>query len=782
MASIGDLRGRVVIDNAGSAVLNKLKSDIDGVAAASKRVSFANLGQIPTNAVASLRHQLDRLNKSTGAQAALAAGAGLGFKGLVDQTRGFNESKFGYGFARLTDHMKDGRLDVVAWRKDIEDTATAVRAKAKDFGVLPEIAMQAREDVEKLGFKGGESAGLWDAALGLHLSEPKKLAAGQAAQFLGAVYRAYENERKELAAKMGKDANDPGFIAAYMKGLAGKAAIAGAESALGPADLIEGMRQYAPQWAGLGISYDMALASLAHGSNYGFRAPELGTAYKSLANKAIKPTAEGMRWYNRLGIDRSKFMEMDTSDPKRGANQLQALLGNALGKKDMKWLEQELIQAQKAGTTANPETRGRIVSELQRRLGPGWEGRRKEIESGYDDGLLAPTRFKAGGFDGLIRAIVASKAGPAALGTMFEGRHIARNDPMFKFYDQLYGLFEKLQAVDGSVMDSVVEARKSSEAGKTDQMLGSWQNLMIALEQSGGLVDKVKDAIIGLNTALAGLPTEALTGISGGAIALGSIGALAIAAKALPMLGRMGRFGLAMTGIPAGIAGLGALGGWALGRAGILSRAGAVGAPIGLGTATAGGAAIMGVQAARQVTLMSGLRAVALGAGRILIPGLGIVSLAAMGAGAIDGYQQTGTIGGAVRGALGMGQAKADEMPRLPPGMSVESEQEAAGRRPTLPAPLSNFDADGRFRAPQADAAGADGVSGPAQSAIEQLMQSVQAVDLTAEGQRIMATLEAGIRAGTAGVVAAMEEAMSSLRAAANRVDLNVGPSMQGSR
>jgi hypothetical protein len=730
---LANLKGRVVIDNAASPALQQIKRDLDAIASSSKRINFAGLNSFAANATRSLQHQLDRMQKMAAPGSAALAGAGLGVRGVIEQTKDFNEAKFGYGFARLSDYLKDGKFDLQAWRAEMDKTAKEVQAKAKEVGTLPAYVMKAREEVEKLGFKGNESSSIYDAALGLHLSEPQKLATGQAAQFMGAVYRAFEGERKKTAARLGKDAEDPEFVRSYIQGLAAKAAIAGAESALGPSDVVEGMRQYAPQWAGLGISYDFSLAALAHGANYGFRAPELGTAYKSMAMKAIKPTAEGMRWYNRLGIDRSKYMDMDVADPKRATNQLDALLGNALGKNNKQWLEQQLIVAQKTGATTSPEFRGQLINNLEKRLGRGWVGRRAELESAYDDAFLAPTKFKEGGFDGLIREIIKSKAGPAALGTMFEGRHIARNDPMFSFYDKMYALFEKIQGIDGSFMDAVLAGRKSSEAGKTSALQGSWENLMIQIEQSGGIIDKVKESITSFNQSLAAMPAGALTTAAGAITALAGLGVVGAAVKAAPVVGAGARAAWSMTGIPA-------LAGTAVGVYGGAKVAGKVNGLFGAGAASAGAGGVLGVVRRLVPAIMAGY----------------------VGYEGYQGYQKDGW----------WGAAKAA-------GWAIN--------------PLSIF-MPGAANAATPGAAGADAIPS-LQDAMASLPAATTEIatagtDMAAQIRAVMAEVEAGFRSGTASVVAALDEAAGNIRAAGAaaggggqgplRVPLNTGPTMQG--
>lgn len=179
--------------------------------------------------------------------------------------------------------------------------------------------MRAREEVEKLGFKGSESQAPYDAAMGLHLAEPRALDAGDAAKFLGRVYAAYEKQRVAQAKARGLDPDDPAFVAEYMKGLAAKTAVAAAASPLGPADTVEGMRQFAAQWAAMGIPFEFALAMLAHSSNYGFEAPELGTAFKSMTNRVLNPTPTALRLLDARGIDRAKYMQTEAAIPVKAA-------------------------------------------------------------------------------------------------------------------------------------------------------------------------------------------------------------------------------------------------------------------------------------------------------------------------------------------------------------------------------------------------------------------------------------------------------------------------------
>ena len=339
----------------------------------------------PQRSRTSLRRQVDQLQRQTAPLAGAAGAAGLSIKGIIDQTKDFQESKFGYGFARLTDHMKDGRLDIRGWRDDMNRAGSEARLAAKHFGTNADVTMKAREEVEKLGFKGSQSSNIFNAAVGLHLTEPKALPSGEAAKYIGSVYRAYSKQMAEEAKKQGVAVDDEGFQKRWINRLASRAALAGAELALGPGDIVEGMRQFAPQWAAMGVSYETALAMLAHGSNYGFRAPELGTAMKSMMTKIIKPTGDGLQVLNSLGINRQEFMRTAPEEPIKAFSRMNSLFGGALmigkGSKEQRQVFIEMLETgRKQGVTGTPEFQEALTQEVMRKLGPGWAGRADEVQ------------------------------------------------------------------------------------------------------------------------------------------------------------------------------------------------------------------------------------------------------------------------------------------------------------------------------------------------------------------------------------------------------------------
>lgn len=697
--------------------------------------------------------------------AGAATTAGMGLYGFMSATREFNEAKFGYGFARITDFIKDGKLDTAAWKAEMDLAANASRNMAKQVGSTADVTMKAREATEKLGLKGNVSESIWQAALGLRASEQDEMAADQAASYIGAIYRAYEKNRKELAAKMGKDADDPGFVDAWIKGIAGKTAIAGAESALGPADIVEGLRQYAPQWAQMGMSPEYAMAMLAHGSNYGFRAPELGTAFKSMASRLVKPTAGGVRALNALGIDRTKYMGGGAADPAKAVNTLNSLLGGTLfrgkgGSKVRDNLVRVLMKAQKEGRIGDPNFQEGLTNAIAKRLGRRTEQDIQEIQMAVAN--ATQTSDGSVNVDGLIRELIQKKAGPAALMEIFEGKHFARNTPVFAFYEKMYSLYEKLNAIDGSVIDAIITGRKETEAGTADQLAGAWKELLLTMQDTG-VIEGAKNALIGIANALRAMPPDVVkigTGliVLGGALtALGFAAGGAVAAVRMLYAGALGLAGLVGIGGRAAVAT--AAGGslFSLGAGGVAGGAAAKIASqrmlLGMGAGTqASGRMIAGMGAAGAAAGVGTKvgRGLLARAGAMIVPGLGLVMLAGSGAAgayaAYKDYQKTGSVASAAKafgwGFLTMGM-----------GGTANASEAPGGGMPSI-GPRAN--ADGSWQNPQQ-------IAVDMQSSMDRVRGIVAGVDLTAEGARIIQTLAAGMRSA----IPAVQSAASSAAAAA---------------
>lgn len=753
MAGIGDLRGRVIITDSGAlSTLRSIKGGLDQVGATAQRVGTTS-SQYIANIGRSVGNAASRLHDKAVAVGAAASQAGLNFQGIVQGTKDFNEAKFGYQFARMNDFMKDGKLDAVGLKNATEQAAKQARQLALEYGIMPSASMKALEEVQKIGIGGSTGESLWRAALGLSTAD-KDLSSGEAVQYLGAMYRAFAKQREAEAKAAGIDPDDPLFINQWLKGISAKSAVAAAKSALGPRDLIEGLRQYAPQWAQFGNAPEFAMAALAHGSNYGFRAPELGTAFKSMASRVIKPTNEGLRWMNSLGIDRKNFMSVDAADPAKAVQQLNSLLGGQLnngkgGKARMNEVSKMLREGQKEGTTATPEFQERLTNHIVNVLGKKTEEDVASIQQAVSNATLT-----SGGqvnLPGLLKELVAKGAGPAALMAIFEGKHYARGTPMFEFYEKMMDLFKELNAVGGDSLDATVETRKGSEAGKTAQLQAQWEELLLTMEETG-VIDAAKDALFQLAEALRKIPPDAV----------------AFGTTALLVAGGISAVGMALIGIKAALELTGLL---ALGK---MAGGAVIGGTAAAGTAAAGAGVAGGAVLGRVLGLgRVGLRA---------IPALGL--LAMLGIGGYAGYEEykktgdwrkalkKGFWGGLLFDPTGGGDGSAQGAPATsqPPS------------RPPLP-PATSGDMAGDL--------GIGNIEGAARAEAEARTATAEAVRTSGqELQAGMAETAGGVRASgndlvsaiasLAAQIATAAQSLAASAAALDRVHLNTGPSMAG--
>jgi hypothetical protein len=482
--------------------------------------------------------------------------------GLIQQTQEFKEQEWGFAFARIPDFIDGAVIKTKEWRAEQKAVSAEAREVAMAYGMLPTAVMKARTEVQKIGLEGDAGKSLFHAALGLNMADPE-LTTDLGVKYLGAMFRSYADQRKIEIAAIAKEGGhalddkggfaDPKMQAAYeeqwLRGLAAKSAFAAAKSALGPKDLVEGARQYAPVWASLGMSPDQVLGSLAHGSNYGFMAPELGTAFKSWANRLVKPTQGGVRWMNSLGIDRSKFVDgLGAKDPAKATMDLNSLLGNQLyagkGGNDFKiQIRAMLDKAQRAGTTDSAEFQGKLAAAIQQKLGPGWAGREQDIAEAVQHATLTAT----GNVDimAFIKEALAKNMPKAAMLEILEGRHVARNTPMFKYFDALTEMIAGLQKIQAPHLDAIVQGRKEDDAAKLIRLQGAWENLIISVSKSGA-IDALTNSLITLANAINGLPPGVIEKLTYGLVGLAAVGVAAVALGGLARALSAVRVGLSL--------------------------------------------------------------------------------------------------------------------------------------------------------------------------------------------------------------------------------------------
>lgn len=302
------------------------------------------------------------------------------------------------------------------------------------------------------------------------------------------------------------------------------------------------------------------------------------------------------------------------------------------------------------GTLNTPEGQQRLTEGAMQVLGKGWVGKQDDVRQAVANSVLMTT----GEVDlpGYLKALKDAGLTIGEIAQVFEGRHVARNEPTFQFYDKLMEMYDQLKGVDGGVIDAVTQGRKESEAGKTDTLIGAWQNLVGAMEDTG-VITLFKDALTSLANTLRGMPVGAVQAFTG---ALVGLGALSLSLTAFGGAIRVVRSALGILGLAGGAAStLGKIGGGA-----------ALGGLLGRGATLFGGKAL-----AR------------------LLPGLGwalLVGGALMGA--YEAYSNGGGTGDilthAAGGALGIPMDGAPQAGASKPSALFEGAPEGAGAAGTM--------------------------------------------------------------------------------------------------
>ncbi|MGE3064109.1 MAG: phage tail tape measure protein [Hyphomicrobiaceae bacterium] len=763
MAGPLDLRGRVVIVDAGATgTLNRIKGSL---------AALGGVAHQPMNAVTSLQRHLGAASAAAGGLAHKAGGmGGLGasfagayflkqqfdFEKALNRTQAILNVTEKSAFRPLRDEIVRLAEAYPAMRTEIakgaSDLAEAGMKMPTIIGVLEgtiQGSMASGESIAKV------AGGVTDIVMSMAM--PFKTAAEQADSF--------RIVNDKLAAS----------ATTYNQNYEG---------------VLSGLGRAGPIARAAGVSLHDTAAMLGTLADANFKAERGGIALGSTMLRLGAPTKKARGELAKFGIDLTKFQQNTGRFANIGAAPLVDMLSEELGldaspfadriagllkDKNLTRNAQNLSQALGSvimdglGTAAgDAESRAKINDAISRYVrgsfsqidvvGVFREFARKDVDKSlpflnevigkYHAAKAAAliSGFRSGAFDekSLDLSMKTDGATKRFAGIMMQG-----------FVGDVYRM--------SSAWDAFLD--RLSETGVLDTVTGVIQKLtgfIGALAQTNPkLLEWGTYAILAAGVAA---PLGfALSGIASG------LSVLAVGLMAVVRWGPgLARILASLTGIGPALAAIRSAGAWMATKSGLLPATAGVGLPLGGNLGAMGAAGMAGLTTAtvaRRIGLLGKLRAVALGAGRFLIPGLGIIALGAAAYGAYDGYKKDG-VGGAIWGALGFGPADA-------------SESKGSGQVSGIPNP-----ADAMATQPPADG----GPAGALRQSLAAMRAELAGVDLTSEGQRIMSTLEAGIRAGTAGVIGAMDEAVAGIRsraasaAGAGRVNLNTGPTMSGAR
>lgn len=815
MAGPLDLRGRVTIADGASGPLRQIKAGLDAVGQAAQKIST---GQYLRNLVGSAKHSAERTSRAVGGAVAAtgAAAAGGVVMSFVHATREFNEAAWGAQAAFLGGVKGTSEADLTAGLRQSQEDAEKLRRTALDLskalGLMPEAFMGAGEEAAKMGLDFDKSKAIMRSAGMVQMSD-REAKANVIAKAIGSYGIIYGAE------------DDPAKYAKQAHSRASMLALAGAQTRTSASKIEEGMRNYMGMHGAFGGRFEDAVAIIAMGSQIGQMEKETGTSMRSLQGRFLNMPTGGRAALAGAGIDLSKFMDFGAVDPMRATNQLIQMFPQQLGKGARGKLLQFLEGERASGGLNDPSIINKTVQFLERQ---GLKFAGDQDRENAANKITSVMSGVGGKFDPLAliseidKAIKEGRAGPNIWAAIGEPKRLHQYAGLMKVVNETLKLRNGLLEDGGRYLDLVARGYAVSDAGKIVALESAWRRLQITMMRSDGV-----QSMLGAFQRMADWVESLPPGVSNMAGSLLAFGAVA------SVVG----FGLA--GIALGVSALAGLFGALASTAGLVVAAIAA-AAAGVYLLYSNWSTVIGSLSALLGPAWSAIASVwqsgvdglrsTLDAFSTWIAGTWVGSVTAALApqyaetwatikatwqAGVDGLKATlesfstwlsgtwvGSIVSAISGAVdrigeAWGRLKGFVMPWArsvgPDSNLLEGPVRAPGSSsippvpstPPPPAPRTQTSPDQTGQPVQAAASSAEAAT---TESVARIRATFQSLDLTAEGQRIMATLAAGITAGGQAAIQAAQSVADGVRNATSgvgsapgvRVPLNTGPSMRG--
>jgi TP901 family phage tail tape measure protein len=456
-----------------------------------------------------------------------AVGGAAGFMAIIQRTQEFEKKALGVRIAGIADAFD--RLDardpmrvnhgIIA--KDADKLRSASLEVSKALGVSPTGVIEAAEAFAKMGVSLEKAqAGMRSAAI-LTMADPE-IKGGSAAEFLGTLGILF------------KAPDDAAGYDKFIAATADKLQTTASATRTSVSKLQEGFRQFAPVFASFGATIDQTSALIGTMSNKGLMDTESGTALKSASLRFIRPTVEGSAALAAAGIDRRKYMDLSAADPRRATNQLVQLYPGQIDKKEKQTLYQMLVEGQRQGKGADPDYIAKVVAYVNKATKASTQADRDE---NYLKVLNAITT--SGGQVKIFEFLrdIADKVAKgemnyAQLGTIFEGRHIARMLALFSDPAMIDRLMTIIGRADGSGLDAVEKEYKGSSFGKYESAIAALDRGLIRIRESEAF-SALLNNFEKLANYIAALPAGVVDFATKFMVALAGIGAASLIVKGL---------------------------------------------------------------------------------------------------------------------------------------------------------------------------------------------------------------------------------------------------------
>ena len=450
---------------------------------------------------------------------AAVGGMGLtgafGFGMLLQQTERFNRANFGVGVASISEAMdKFGNVDISRLRDDMERINKSSLTMSQNLGLSPTTIAEIHETLAKAGLEADKLA---DAAKATAILAKTDFdtPANKMAEFMHVLSIIHKPQPGES-------------FGDFMMRQADIVNIAAGQTRLSVGSMMEGLRQFQPIGASMGLGPEQMAAMLMAGVYSGFNPIELGTSIKSAMVRAYRPTGPGMFALNSIlgpmGKSLQDYTVASAQDPRRAAAGLQASLGFLKGNLRTQ-VDKMLFDAYRGGHTTSEGFLQNLTQFLFKSGGFSDLKDMQTIENFVRSAVLVPGQqvdvirmwqdFVKGGGD--IAQFV----------NYFEGRHLARLLPLMRRLQSADGApspfetdVEMLKRAKGQGLGAVETLWSTHPLGNMKAMGAAWERIMIRLANSPG----IQQFVNGLERIAAAIeradPLVVQMGAWGGIIAL----------------------------------------------------------------------------------------------------------------------------------------------------------------------------------------------------------------------------------------------------------------------
>lgn len=472
--------------------------------------------------------------------ASVSTPLGIGMAALIHSTQEFEKALVGVQIAGIMDNLKDGEAGMQKLRADAEATKKEALALSEALRLNPEGLLKAGEAAAKMGLPATNLATLMKMAGSVNIQD-HSLTPEQAAEFLGSMGINFKAGEKGFErGSGGGDYNaDITKLANQLLGVANMTRTSAGR-------LQEGLRQFAPLYAGFGVTFAEASSMIGAMVQAGQLDTESGTALKSLGVRMLAPTAQGREAMLKAGIDRSQFMDLSAVSGGKAFGDLMKLTDVRLKTKQRDALKAKLVEGEKGKKFLDEGWQQEFLRMYNDMTGAKTaEAREANMERVLMSLTTGGGKIDMFGFMKMLaEKMEKGELTDAQMSKLGEGRHLSKYKALFALMPKMLELLEQTKGLKSEVTDKGVRLWRDSSAGRWQGALASMKRAFIRLRGSEGITNLI-DSLSRLGEAIAKAPPAVIEALGKALVGLAVIGpvglALSGAAAAMSMVGSAAR-------------------------------------------------------------------------------------------------------------------------------------------------------------------------------------------------------------------------------------------------